>query len=127
MIGLDTSVVVRLLTDDDPHRVALAKARIVDALSRNEQLVVCDLVVHEAYFALQQYGLTKDAAREKLERMLASGSVHLEPPTSLAALAPASGAGLVDRLIVERYRALGASVWTFDQRQGALSGVTRLG
>jgi len=126
MIGLDTSVVIRLLTEDIPHLVAIAKTRILEAHAQGERLVVSDLVVHESYFALQQYGIAKDQARELLERMLTSGSIHLEPATSLPALAAATGAGLVDRLIVERYRALGASVWTFDQKQGSLIGVTRL-
>jgi hypothetical protein len=65
-------------------------------------------------------------ARAILRRFVESGVVQLEPPASSGALAPADGAGLVDRLIHLRYRNLGAVTVTFERRQGSLEGAARL-
>lgn len=80
----------------------------------------------ESYYALvYHYKLDKDEARERLKRMAISGAVQLDPPEALAALEAAPGAGLVDRLILHRYRAGQASTLTFDRALGA-AGAVRL-
>ena len=63
-VGLDTSVVLRLLTGEPAVESRLARARIERAHAAADHVIVTDLVLAEAYFALHHhYGLTKDDAR----------------------------------------------------------------
>jgi hypothetical protein len=88
---------------------------------------VSDLVLAEAYHALQHhYDLPKAEARSILHRLATSGTVDVDPTEALAALESRPGAGLVDRLIHVRYRSLGAVTVTFERKQAALEGAVRL-
>jgi predicted nucleic acid-binding protein len=127
-IGLDTSVVLRLLVGLPEAQARLARRRLERALQDGEVVLVTDLVVAEAYFALQyHYGVPKEAARELLHRLVESGVVAIVPPEGALALRPARGAGLVDRLIHERHKHHGAVTVTFERKQAALEGAQRLG
>ena len=127
ILGLDTSVVVRLLVGLPEGQAARAKRRLEEAVDRGETVVVTDLVIGEAYYALHyHYGMPKPEARELLRRFVSSGVVRLSPETSLHALAPAGGAGLMDRLIHARHRAEGAVTLTFERRQSRLEGAEAL-
>jgi len=126
-IGLDTSVVVRLLVGLPASQANAARRRLVLALEAEEPVFVTDLAVAEAYFALQHhYRVPKAEARELLRRFLHSGVVRSDPPETKAALAPARGAGLVDRLVHSRHRALGATTLTFERAMGSLEGAERI-
>lgn len=125
--GLDTTVVLRLLVGAPPAQAALAQRRLERALVAGDTVVVSDLVVAEAFHALHyHYGVPKDLARTELRTMLNSGIMRIDPPSSLAALDPLRGAGLLDRLIVARHHSLEAFTWTFDRKLGAIEGVERL-
>lgn len=127
MLGLDTSVVVRLLVGLPEGLAKKARRRLESAVESGERVFVSDLVIAETYFALQHhYGVPKNRARALLKQFVDSGVVEADPPTMAADLAPATGAGLVDRLVHSRYRALGAVTVTFERKQGALEGATRL-
>lgn len=90
-------------------------------------MIVCDLVIAEAYYALQfHYEVPKIEARKMLLRFVRSGVVTVEPRNAAEVLVPTSGAGFVDRLIHARHRALGAVTLTFERRLGALEGAARL-
>ena len=126
-VGLDTTVVLRLLVGEPARQAAAARRRLERAAAAGDVVVVSDLVVAEAYHALcYHYGVPKDEARAQLRVMLASGVVQIAPQGSLWALEPSVGAGLVDRLVVARNRALEATTWTFDRKLGALQGVETL-
>jgi predicted nucleic-acid-binding protein len=123
-LGLDTSVVIRLLIGEPADQAALARQRLEQAHVDGDTVVIADLVLAESYYALvYHYKLDKGEAREHLKRMAVSGAVQLDPPEALAALEAASGAGLVDRLILHRYRAGQASTLTFDRALGAAGAV----
>jgi predicted nucleic acid-binding protein len=127
-IGLDTSVVLRLLTGEPAAEAHLARGRIERAHAAAEPVIVTDLVLAEAYFALHHhYGLAKEEARAHLRRMAGSGIVTVVPPEAVPALDPSAGAGLADRLIHARHRAEGAITVTFDKKMSALEGAVRLG
>jgi predicted nucleic acid-binding protein len=126
-LGLDTSVVVRLLIGEPRAQTAAARRRIERAAVQGESIVISDLVAAETYHALRHhYGVPEPEAVAGLRRLVESGVIALDPPSALAALAAGAPSGLVDRLIVARYGALGAVTLTFDQRQGALEGTVRL-
>lgn len=127
MLGLDTSVVVRLLAGLPEAPARSARQRLERALEEGETVLVTDLAIAESYHALHyHYGVPKKAALDLLERFLASGVVELDPATSLPVLAERGGAGLVDRLIHARHRRRGAVTLTFEQRQSKLAGAERI-
>lgn len=127
-VGLDTSVVLRLLTGEPAVEARVARARIERAHAAAEPVIVTDLVLAEAYFALHHhYGIAKEEARSHLRRMAGSGVVTVVPPEAVAALDPSTGAGLADRLIHARHRSVGAITLTFDKKMSALEGAVRVG
>lgn len=126
-VGLDTSVVPRLLlgqpTDQSPRAVAFLE----EVARRGDQAVVSDLVAAETYFALQyHYGVPKKEALAALRRMFADGEIESEGVAAeiLAAEGLASAKpGFVDRLIQGAYVANGASMVTFEKASGRLKSV----
>ena len=70
-IGLDTSVVVRLLVGAPEAQAGAARRRLEHAIERGESVIVCDLVIAEAYYALQfHYDVPKAEARSMLMRFV---------------------------------------------------------
>ena len=127
IVGLDTSVVVRLLTGLPQKQMQAAKARLERALDDGDEVVVTDLAIAEAYHALHHhYGVPKPEARGLLLRFVTSGVVGLDPQSSVTALSETGGAGMVDRLIHARHRALNAITLTFERPQSRLEGAERL-
>jgi predicted nucleic acid-binding protein len=126
-IGLDTSVVLRLLVGVPETQARAAQRRLERAIEQSESVIVCDLVIAEAYYALRfHYDVPKAEARSMLVRFVGSGVVTVEPREAEEVLGATSGAGLVDRLIHARHRALGAVTLTFERKLGALEGAVRL-
>ena len=124
-IGLDTSVVLRLLIGEPRAQMEVARRRIERALVLGEEVVVTDLVVAEAFHALRHhYGVPETMALGRLRDFLSSDVVHVHPAGAVEALGPGmrAQAGVMDRLIVARHRALGATTATFDRRQARLEG-----
>jgi predicted nucleic acid-binding protein len=125
--GLDTSIVLRLLVGVPETQARAAQRRLERAIEQGESVIVCDLVIAEAYYALQfHYDVPKAEARRMLMRFVGSGVVTVEPREAAEVLGASSGAGLVDRLIHARHRALGAVTLTFERKLGALEGAVRL-
>ena len=127
--GIDTSVLVRLLTGepDASFRFCVTK---MSALVEDEaaEIFVSNQVIGEAYIAVQHhYGVSKNEAREGLLEVLRSGLVApLNGESVLAALEETGGAGLFDRLIANEYSRRGLQVLTLDNRMAALPDVRRL-
>jgi predicted nucleic acid-binding protein len=127
VVGLDTSVVLRLLTGLPQVEAERARSTLEQAFANDDRVVVTDLVVSEAYFALHHhYGLPKERARSLLLAFATSGVVEVDPPTLVAALHKRAGAGLMDRIIAARHEHQGATTLTFDRRRARLEGVRRL-
>ena len=125
-VGLDTSVVVRLLIGQPRAQMEAARRRIERAHAAGEAVLVSDLVAAETYHALRHhYGVPDAEARGRLRDLAESGVVQLDPPGVVVALENGK-ADLVDRLILTRYRTLGAVTLTFDRKQGGLEGAVRL-
>ncbi|HQF55535.1 MAG TPA: hypothetical protein PK208_10495 [Fibrobacteria bacterium] len=124
-IGLDTSVVIRLLVGEplDQHMAALEHIQSLQA--RNVKLVVADLVLLEAYFALQNsYLMPKSEAIKAMDRFLESGHFETEPGSILKSdvFRIQSKAGFGDRLIAHRYGQCADGFLTFDKAMSRLSG-----
>lgn len=105
--GLDTSVILRLLTGEPDPQARCALAEVKALLERGALLLVSDLVVAEVYFALQHhYAVPKAEALVLIANFLnekgiqsvgAAASVLAVP--NLAKAKP----GFVDRLIHAEY------------------------
>jgi len=130
--GLDTSVVVRVLTEDPPDQAAMAAQWIAGCRARGEAPWVSDLVVAEAYFALQtHYAVPKREALDALRELLESGDVTptgraLEVLRSLGKAASAKP-GFLDRVIHAEITSRGGRMATFEKASAKLPGTIVLG
>ncbi len=121
--GIDTSILVRLVTGDPQPQFDLCVAHLSDlVLRQGAEILASNQVLGECYIALQHhYGVSKSDARAGLAQVLNSGLVSpLNGPEVMAALAATSGCGLLDRLVVNDYRSLGLLTLTLDRRMAAL-------
>lgn len=120
-LGLDTSAVLRLLLGT-PEAQAEAARRLVD--TAGAPVLVGDIVVGEAYFALRHhYGVPHGAAVAALRALL--GDPRLRAPGVARAVlerAASETPGPMDRLIHEHYRREGATLATFDRDAAKLKG-----
>jgi len=71
MIGLDTNVVVRYLTQDDPVQAARATEAIEDAAERGDRLFLSGVVLCELVWVLEStYGYERAEVTDVVERVL---------------------------------------------------------
>ena len=127
--GIDTSVLVRLLTGEPEADFALCLHKLRSLIDEEStEILASNQVIGEAYIAVQHhYGLSNDDARDGLLDVLRSGLVApLNGRTALAAIEARSGAGLLDRLIADDYARAGLVALTLDQKMSALPEAQRL-
>ena len=68
--GVDTSVLLRVLTGQPVALAQKVRARLKDLWRSGVQCSVCDVVVSEAYYALQHsYGISKEKAIQALKKL----------------------------------------------------------
>lgn len=123
-LGIDTSVLVRLLIGEPIPLATKARDRLLEAHRAREAVIVSDLVIAEAYHALKfHYELDPADIRRALLAMLTSGLVQAETGSAALAVLQAKSpgkAGLVDRLIQARYEADGMTTLTLDKAQAKI-------
>ena len=126
-VGLDTSVVLRLLLGQPADQSQRAVAFLEEVARRGDQAIISDLVVAETYFALQyHYGVPKKEALVALRRMFNDGEIESQGVAAevLAAEGLASAKpGFVDRLIQSTYVSTGGLMATFEKASGRLKSV----
>ena len=126
-VGLDSSVVLRLLVGRPEDQTERALAFLDTLKTRGDRAVVSDLVVAEVYFALQHhYGVPKKEALSALSSMFEGGEVL--PMGSAAQILDTPGLatakpGFVDRLIHAAYSETPAGMVTFEKASGRLKNV----
>lgn len=125
--GLDTSVVLRLLTGKPQDLALLAASHVEASLSAGHTVFVSDLVVSESYFALQHhYGLSKTQALDVLGQFLQQSGVEpLGAARRVLGMPNQASAkpGLVDRLIHAEYSKVADEMLTFEKPAARLSKV----
>ena len=127
--GIDTSVLMRLLTGDPDAGFRHVVSRLTELLERKQaEIFASNQVIGEAYVALQHhYGASRLEARNGLISVLTSGLVSpLHREAALDALRARTGCGLLDRLIAQEYRQLGIITLTLDRKMAALPNVQNL-
>lgn len=124
MIGLDTSVVIRLLVGEPADQTARANELLDELFEDGKRAAVSDLVVSETYFALQHhYKVPKAEALIALKQFLAASEIEasggvlevLQTPR-LASAKP----GFVDRLIHQEYLEAAGEMATFEKSAAKL-------
>ena len=125
--GLDTSVVLRLLTRAPAEQAEAARTFVATSSS---PVAISDLVVAESYFALRHhYSVPHSDAVQALLALLSDNRVH---STGVARAVLADGntqrtaksqPGLIDRLVHADYRRDSLPIVTFDRAFGKLSDV----
>ena len=120
--GIDTSVLVRLVTGQPPDLFALCVDRLSALCEADVEILASNQVIGEAYVTLQRhYGVSKADARAQLRTTLTSGLVSpLSGRAVLDALAASGGPGLFDRLIAIDYERAGMDTLTLDRRMASL-------
>jgi predicted nucleic-acid-binding protein len=126
-VGLDTSVVLRLLIGQPANQTILAIACLDDIQRRGDLAVVSDLVIAETYFALQfHYQITKADALSALSAFLASGEIMPTGEAGVILKQPGLSTakpGFVDRLIHAGYTANNGRMVTFEKSGSKLAGI----
>lgn len=127
MIGLDTNVLVRYLTQDDPIQSARATEIIERRLSeRNPGFVSIVAMVETVWVLDRAYGLGAQKIASVIERMLQASVLVVENEqevfTAMMALREGQGS-FADAVIAELGAKAGCSCTvTFDQRALRLRG-----
>ncbi len=78
MNGLDTNVLVRYLTQDDPKQAALANRLIEEAAAKEEKILLHPLVFCELIWVLETaYGFLKTDILKVLEKILRTAEFEI--------------------------------------------------
>ena len=86
-IGLDTSVVLRLLIGEPRAQAEVARRRIERALIADEKVIVTDLVAAETFHALRHhYDVPQRMALSRLQEFFSAGVVQVDPVVAAEAL-----------------------------------------
>ena len=121
-IGIDTSVLVRLITGDPLDIHSHCVEALNELVSDGVEVFASSQVIGEAYIAVQHhYGVNRDEARAGLLNALTSGLVApLNGRAVLDALEASGEPGLLDRLVANDYARSGIESLTLDRRMASL-------
>ncbi|NKE09827.1 MULTISPECIES: PIN domain-containing protein [Kocuria] len=129
MIGLDTNVIVRFLTKDEPAQFLMAQQEL-GRLTPQHPGFVTDVVLAELYWVLTRaYGLDKAQVLATIETLVNQAEIRVENHGRIerAIRAAHDGADLPDALIAEACRAAGAQdIITFDRKAATALGLRLL-
>ncbi len=120
MIALDTNILVRLITQDDPQQAAVAERLIRQATEEGEVCFVSDVVLCELEWVLEGcYEATRSDLLTAIEELAGREAFTFEDSDALhwaIELYRKSKVGLSDALIGAKARAKGArTTYTFDR------------
>ena len=105
--GVDTSVLLRVLTGQPVVLAQKVRARLKDLWRLGVQCSVCDVVVSEAYYALQHsYGISKEKAILALKQLAENPGFKFSNAACAALATPnlaKASPGFVDRVIHGTY------------------------
>ena len=131
MIALDTNVLVRYLTQDDPAQARAASRLIERELSTARPGLILAVVLAETLWVLGElYGATEGEKIDCAEQLLATRQLKMQhkPAVERAVqMARNASCGLVDCLIAEIAADEGCDhVATFDRKAGKQAGFALL-
>lgn len=132
IVGLDTSVLMRLLSGVPEELASTALRYLLDRRRAGDRVLVSDMVLAEAYYALQHhYGVSKREALEAFRELLTTSSVEASPEMMEVLATPgleSAKPGFIDRVIYRGYLRSGADrMATFEKAGAKLSDIDVLG
>ena len=132
MIGLDTNVLVRYLTQDDEAQTALANRLIETVCSEENPGFIAHIVLCELTWVLKAgYKVPKSDILRIIQQFLETKQLVIQEPRVIWAalvLYKESNIDFADAVIVVIHRIQGCSkTFTFDKRIGRLPDAIELG
>ena len=124
--GLDTSVVVRIISGLPEGVAEKVGERIAADIAGGDVFTVSALVLSEVYFALQHhYAFTKEEALQSLIAFSRTDGIKI--PDSLKSILQSanlakSNPGFVDRMIVSEYATTGSDTYSCEKSFRRLDG-----
>lgn len=130
MIGLDTNVLVRYLTQDDPIQSPLATEFIEQQLSTNNLGIISHIVLSEVAWVLNRaYHYSREQVAQALHAILTCQEFQVEV-ADLAVLAwqdyVQGNADFSDYLLARTHQKLGAAYTVTFDRKAALTTTFKL-
>jgi predicted nucleic-acid-binding protein len=126
IFSLDTSFVLRILTESPASQVPVALAFYEEQRHAGNQFFISDLVLSECYFALQfHFGFTKADALATIKALTAGAPVTITPSALLVFGIPNLSQmkpGFIDRLIHGAAREEGQTLVTVEKASKKLPG-----
>ena len=124
-IGIDTSILVRLITGSPSDLYLYCVERLNALVIGGAEVFASNQVIGEAYIAVQHhYGVSEADARVELLNTFRSGLVApLNGRAVIEALSASGSPGLFDRLIADDYARAGLETLTLDRRMASLPSV----
>jgi predicted nucleic-acid-binding protein len=131
MIALDTNILVRLMTQDNPRQAALAERLIQQATEEGEVCFISDVVLCELEWVLENsYGATRSDLLAAMQELALKEIFAFENSDSLQwaiTLYRESKAEFSDALIGAKARAQGAvTTYTLDRALSRQEGFSLL-
>lgn len=131
MIAIDTNVLVRFLTQDDPTQGAVARHFFAELTLENPGHVCREVVIELVWVLERAYRYGRAEIATALEGLLAAAELELEASDDIGAALHAyrdQGFGFADLMIAAAARRAGARhLVTFDRKAARLPGVELLG
>lgn len=121
MTGLDTNVLVRYLTQDEPRQARRATALVAESVAAGERLFVSVVVLCELVWVLRgAYSLDRPTIAGALERILATAQLEIDQKDLVREALEdyrAGGGDFADYVIGRRGKEAGCEATaTFDRR-----------
>ena len=131
MIGIDTNVVLRLLTGDDAPQAAAVQRLLAPLDAEPESVLINDIVLVETLWTLRRlYGFDRTGQAEVMGHLLSALTFRFEDREVLSLalkMFNEASADFSDCLIAAKNTRLGCeSTATFDRSMASLPGVALL-
>jgi predicted nucleic-acid-binding protein len=131
MIALDTNVLVRFLTQDDPVQGSLARDLIRGRTEQNRGFVAREVLVELVWVLERRYRYERSEIARVLAGFLSAAELEIEEGESVGAILPlyeGKGFEFSDLMIRQAARRAGAAaVRAFDRKAVCLDGVEWIG
>lgn len=131
MIAIDTNVLVRFLTQDDPKQGAAASRLFADLTVESPGFVSREVMIELVWVLERAYRYDRAEIAAALEGLLAATELELEASDDIGTVLYAyrdQGFGFADLMIAAAARRAGAlHLVTFDRKAARLPGVELLG
>ena len=131
MIGLDTNVVVRFLTQDDPVQGPESQALIAGLTEAAPGFIAREVMIETVWVLERAYGLPRNRIARTLEGLLGAQDLVVEAAERVALALDRyrkGGAGFSDQMIALAAEAAGCrDTVTFDRKAAAHPGMRLIG